>query len=560
MLKSKMLKGKIQKVVSLLLALAVLCTFAAVPALAFEATDDPNVIYQRDYDNDADATKYIHNATTPDGTLSDTMTDSKISTVITEANGNKAHRIKGDKYHEFYFTKGVAAADGILHLSFKMKAINLISGTSNFSFMLQSDNIDEEVIKVFQKELRPFKSTSWQGHADSMYLAGYQDGTYDETTDKWTGGTAVITGNLTADDYNQVDMYFDLANERIGYAVNGVVKEHTFAEVNDGLGKTETLQAFGIRASSLTELYFDDIQATIVEEELYRAMQQDGYQIGEKYYLPATISSYSGGSVVNFQKTYTNGTVIAEFTYNNGNTGGTHHMGFVDGKGTFVSLFANYAGGAKIGESNNANGNGWQCASTNDLTSGQNYTIKLEVDLEEQQFRGFVDGTQMGTDWIELLNETTSAKNRSELATNGIGGFMIRGNNGTAISKVTGSNLKLKHIFGTRDNLELLDCSFTDTKNASTNQAAMLTGGNYRLRVATENANDTARSCYAIVAVYGADNYLISCVPHKVETAANTTKTERIDFSVPTDGSVTAVKAFIWDNLTDITPIITVVQ
>jgi len=556
-----MLKVKIQKVMSLLLAIAILCTVAAVPALAFEATDDPNVIYQRDYDNDEDATKYIHSATTPDGTLSDTMTDSKISTVITEANGNKAHRIKGDKYHEFYFTKGVTAADGILHLSFKMKAINLISGTGNFSFMLQSNGSDEEVIKVFQKELRPFNSSTWQGHADGMYLAGYQDGTYNAETDKWTGGTAVTTGNLTADDYNQVDMYFDLANERIGYAVNGVVKVHTFAEVNADLGGTETLQAFGIRASSLTELYFDDIQATIVEEELYRAMQQSGYQIGE-YYLPATISAYSNGSVVDFKDTYKGGAVVAEFTYNrSASASGTHHIGFVDGNGTFVSLFASAASNKKIGESNEANGKGWNHAGTTALTFGTPCVIKLEVDLENQRFRGFVDGTQIGTNWIALSNTTAVAKDRSALATNGIGGFKIQGNSGAAINDLTVSNLKLKHIIGvSADNLEILDCSFTNAKNEVVNQATMLTGGSYRLRVATENANGSARSCYAIVAVYGADNYLISSVIQKVETAANVAGAARIDFSVPTDGSAKAVKAFIWDSLTGMTPIIAAVQ
>ncbi len=556
-----MLKGNMQKVMSMLLALAVLCTIAAVPVMAFEATDDPNVIYQRDYDNDEDSTKYIHSATTPDGSFRET-TDG-ISAVITEADGNRAHRMKGTLYHEFYFTKGVTAADGILHLSFNMKAVQLVTQTWNYSFPVQVNGTDIDVIKVLGDELRPCSSSGWQGYDHDMKLAGYQ-GEYSETTDEttnettieWTNNGPITTGTLTADDYNRVDLYFDLGTERIGYVVNGVSAIHTFAEVTTNtakLNKDATLEAFGIRASGSTELYFDDIQAKVVDSTLADAMLADGY----------------GASAVTFDEAYTDGKVVVEFdiTFTDFTISQTIKMGMVgnDDNDTRYDLACVRLGGDynTFGLTATSTAN-WQPSSNHTtIKNTADHTIRFEVDMDAKVFKVFLDGTQIGDDKAMVADEnldddTTNdvTTDWSGLLTNGIKGFKIDTTNGYTLSRFAYERV----LAATADNYEVLGCYFVDKYNQITNQTTLQAGGDFALKVKTSNPNDSLRSCYAIVAVYGTDNQLLSVELQKIDNAANTKGTTRVNFSVPTDDSAAKVKAFVWDSLTGMSPILGVVQ
>lgn len=113
------------------------------------------------------------------------------------------------------------------------------------------------------------------------------------------------------------------------------------------------------------------------------------------------------------------------------------------------------------------------------------------------------------------------------------------------------------------------DYGFVDADgNALTDEKAMLKGGSYKFKVSAKNTTgDNSKSLYAIVAYYGENNKMLGVEKTEVENAEGITdgyaiQSGVVDFTVtvPEGGSVKCVKAFMWDSLNKIKPILKSVE
>ncbi len=107
-----------------------------------------------------------------------------------------------------------------------------------------------------------------------------------------------------------------------------------------------------------------------------------------------------------------------------------------------------------------------------------------------------------------------------------------------------------------------------NTESALTDEKAMLNGGNYKFKVSAKNTTgDNSKSLYAIVAYYGENNKMLGVEKTEVKNAEGITdgyaiQSGAVDFTVtvPEGGSVKCVKAFMWDSLNTIKPILKSVE
>lgn len=105
-----------------------------------------------------------------------------------------------------------------------------------------------------------------------------------------------------------------------------------------------------------------------------------------------------------------------------------------------------------------------------------------------------------------------------------------------------------------------------NTESALTDEKAMLNGGNYKFKVSAKNTTgDNSKSLYAIVAYYGENNKMLGVEKTEVKNAEGITdgyaiQSGDVSFSVPEGGSVKCVKAFMWDSLNTIKPILKSVE
>lgn len=113
------------------------------------------------------------------------------------------------------------------------------------------------------------------------------------------------------------------------------------------------------------------------------------------------------------------------------------------------------------------------------------------------------------------------------------------------------------------------DYGFVDADgNALTDEKAMLNGGSYKFKVSAKNTTgDNSKSLYAIVAYYGENNKMLGVEKTEVKNAEGITdgyamQSGAVDFTVtvPEGGSVKCVKAFMWDSLNKIKPILKSVE
>ena len=113
------------------------------------------------------------------------------------------------------------------------------------------------------------------------------------------------------------------------------------------------------------------------------------------------------------------------------------------------------------------------------------------------------------------------------------------------------------------------DYGFVDADgNALTDEKAMLNGGSYKFKVSAKNTTgDNSKSLYAIVAYYGENNKMLGVEKTEVKNAEGITdgyaiQSGVVDFTVtvPEGGSVKCVKAFMWDSLNKIKPILKCVE
>lgn len=113
------------------------------------------------------------------------------------------------------------------------------------------------------------------------------------------------------------------------------------------------------------------------------------------------------------------------------------------------------------------------------------------------------------------------------------------------------------------------DYGFVDADgNALTDEKAMLKGGSYKFKVSAKNTTgDNSKSLYAIVAYYGENNKMLGVEKTEVKNAEGITdgyaiQSGVVDFTVtvPEGGSVKCVKAFMWDSLNKIKPILKSVE
>lgn len=113
------------------------------------------------------------------------------------------------------------------------------------------------------------------------------------------------------------------------------------------------------------------------------------------------------------------------------------------------------------------------------------------------------------------------------------------------------------------------DYGFVDADgNALTDEKAMLNGGSYKFKVSAKNTTgDNSKSLYAIVAYYGENNKMLGVEKTEVKNAEGITdgyaiQSGVVDFTVtvPEGGSVKCVKAFMWDSLNKIKPILKSVE
>ena len=111
------------------------------------------------------------------------------------------------------------------------------------------------------------------------------------------------------------------------------------------------------------------------------------------------------------------------------------------------------------------------------------------------------------------------------------------------------------------------DYGFVDADgNALTDEKAMLNGGSYKFKVSAKNTTgDSTKSLYAIVAYYGENNKMIGVEKTEVKNAEGITdgyamQSGDVSFSVPEGGSVKCIKAFMWDSLNTIKPIVKSVE
>lgn len=113
------------------------------------------------------------------------------------------------------------------------------------------------------------------------------------------------------------------------------------------------------------------------------------------------------------------------------------------------------------------------------------------------------------------------------------------------------------------------DYGFVDADgNALTDEKAMLKGGSYKFKVSAKNTTgDNSKSLYAIVAYYGENNKMLGVEKTEVKNAEGITdgyaiQSGAVDFTVtvPEGGGVKCVKAFMWDSLNKIKPILKSVE
>ena len=113
------------------------------------------------------------------------------------------------------------------------------------------------------------------------------------------------------------------------------------------------------------------------------------------------------------------------------------------------------------------------------------------------------------------------------------------------------------------------DYGFVDADgNALTDEKAMLNGGSYKFKVSAKNTTgDSSKSLYAIVAYYGENNKMLGVEKTEVKNAEGNVdgyamQSGTVDFTVtvPEGGSVKCVKAFMWDSLNTIKPIVKSVE
>lgn len=113
------------------------------------------------------------------------------------------------------------------------------------------------------------------------------------------------------------------------------------------------------------------------------------------------------------------------------------------------------------------------------------------------------------------------------------------------------------------------DYGFVDADgNALTDEKAMLNGGSYKFKVSAKNTTgDNSKSLYAIVAYYGENNKMLGVEKTEVKNAEGITdgyamQSGAVDFTVtvPEGGGVKCVKAFMWDSLNKIKPILKSVE
>lgn len=108
------------------------------------------------------------------------------------------------------------------------------------------------------------------------------------------------------------------------------------------------------------------------------------------------------------------------------------------------------------------------------------------------------------------------------------------------------------------------DYGFVDADgNALTDEKAMLNGGSYKFKVSAKNTTgDNSKSLYAIVAYYGENNKMLGVEKTEVKNADSgyAMQSGAVDFTVPTDGSVKCIKAFVWDGLITIKPMVKSVE
>lgn len=113
------------------------------------------------------------------------------------------------------------------------------------------------------------------------------------------------------------------------------------------------------------------------------------------------------------------------------------------------------------------------------------------------------------------------------------------------------------------------DYGFVDADgNALTDEKAMLNGGSYKFKVSAKNTTgDNSKSLYAIVAYYSENNKMLGVEKTEVKNAEGITdgyaiQSGVVDFTVtvPEGGSVKCVKAFMWDSLNKIKPILKSVE
>ena len=107
------------------------------------------------------------------------------------------------------------------------------------------------------------------------------------------------------------------------------------------------------------------------------------------------------------------------------------------------------------------------------------------------------------------------------------------------------------------------DYGFVDAEgNALADEKAMLSGGTYKFKASAKNTTgDNTKSLYAIVAYYGENNKMLGVEKTEVKNAEGNAdgyamQNGAVKFNVPADENVQCVKAFIWNNLSDIKPIV----